>query len=97
MIRKDLYDTIDDLYDFCRRKHLRTYKLIDFAKNFIINDDELINFLDKCRNETEDPRGNNIFNKYKWPDLSVETDIDYDIFKKFNRDILTILKYDDLF
>jgi hypothetical protein len=97
MIRRNIYDAVDDLYDFCRQQHFRTYKVIDFIKNVIVNDDELLDFLNKCSDEPEDPRGNNIFYESKWPDLSVKTDIKEETFKEFNQIISTIKKYDDFF
>jgi len=97
MIRRDLFDAVDDLYDFCRQQHFRTYKVIDFIKNVIVDDDELLDFLNKCSGEPEDPRGNNIFYESKWPNLSVETDIKEETFKEFNQIISAIKKYDDFF
>lgn len=97
MIRRNIYDAIDDLYQFCRQDHFRTHKIIDFVKEFIIDDDELLKFLNNCINGTEDPRGNDIFRKNRWPNLDVKTNIQEEDFKQFIRDIPTITKYNNVF
>lgn len=66
-------------------------------KKFIIDDNELVGFLDKCENETEDPHSNNIFNDDQWPDLNVQTNIEEFEFNQFKKDIPIIKKYTNIF
>jgi hypothetical protein len=75
-IRQRLQEIENLLYRYCRNYHDRTYSVINFVKELVNEDEELITFLDECLEQWSDPRSNSFFKDQQWPDVTKMTNDD---------------------
>lgn len=75
-VRQRLQDIENLLYKYCRNQHDRTHTVIDFVKELVDEDEELITFLDDCLEQWSDPRSNSFFKDEQWPDVTKITNDD---------------------